>query len=128
MYGITIYFLQWEINIWIFCAYKCLCFLYWLGWIVGAVLFHEGKPSYLFYLTTWGAWTIMLYFGMSFAICIHRMATRNSLTDDAEEKFISTTTIEKCETSQDYNISGMIFLFRKCLARIPSFRIEKLLM
>jgi len=111
-------FLQWGNNIWIFTAYKCLFFLYWFGWTVGDIISFEFKSTYVFYLTTWAAWAIMLYIGVSFGVCIHGIVTRNSWRCDARKKFSNIVAIEKCDTCPSYAVAGKcraLFFFERVL-------------
>jgi len=71
--------LQWGNNVWIFSACKCFIALYWLGWIIAALVLTD-NPSHTFFLSNWGAWAILLYFLVSSGVCIYGIGSWNSST------------------------------------------------
>ena len=100
-------FLQWGNNTWIFCAYKFALFLYWLGWTVASVESYESEITYLFYLTSWGSSAMMLYFGVSFGVCVHGVVNRRLKDDDARAGSNISIEIDTREGSTNDTARGM---------------------
>ena len=116
-------FLQWGDNVWIFCAYKCFIALYWLGWIIVALVL-TNNPSYMFFLTNWGVWTILLYFLVSSGVCIYSISTRNSWARNRRNTTsVNTISVQTSRSPPSGILCHLLFTWKILLELFDTFQV-----
>ncbi|XP_077967020.1 uncharacterized protein LOC120342304 isoform X2 [Styela clava] len=79
------YVSQWFSNRLLFVVYKALIFIYWTSWVIYGTIYYVNLKDvgfrYPFYLSHWGEWTQVLYYGLTLTVALYGFLTRKSSTN-----------------------------------------------